>query len=61
MGVRYAMSAPAVTMPMMASAQEAAQHMQHSGVGAVFAVDDNHLLGVVTDRDLTTRVLVPGL
>ncbi|MGI5466601.1 CBS domain-containing protein [Streptomyces sp. CA-132043] len=62
MKVRYAMSAPAVAVPVMASVQDVARHMQYASVGAVFVVDDdNRLLGVVTDRDLVTRVLAPGV
>ncbi|WP_052865404.1 CBS domain-containing protein [Streptomyces niger] len=62
MEIRYAMSSPAVAVPVMASVQDVAKHMQYASVGAVFVVDDdNRLLGMVTDRDLVLRVLAPGL
>lgn len=36
---------------------EAARIMERSGVGALAVVDSDRLVGIVTDRDLVTRVL----
>ncbi len=36
---------------------EAARIMERAGVGALAVVEDGELLGIVTDRDLMTRVL----
>jgi len=39
----------------------AAEIMENSGVGALAVVDGEHLLGIVTDRDLVRRGLAKGL
>lgn len=51
-----------VTVGPEASAAEIADEMDQYAVGCVVVVDDAHgLLGIVTDRDLMRRVVVPGL
>lgn len=40
---------------------EAAEIMERSGVGALAVVDGDHLVGIVTDRDLVRRGLARGL
>ncbi|WP_341646494.1 DUF294 nucleotidyltransferase-like domain-containing protein [Thauera sp. SDU_THAU2] len=58
----------AVTLGSGASAREAAQCMTQEGVSSLLIVDDNPevpelplLSGILTDRDLRTRLLAPGL
>jgi CBS domain-containing protein len=42
------------------SAREAAQRMQSMDVGSLPVCDGRRLLGMVTDRDLTLRILAEG-
>jgi len=42
------------------SVPELAQHMRDENVGSVVITNDNIPAGIVTDRDLTTRVLAEG-
>jgi CBS domain-containing protein len=58
----------AVTLPSTASARELAQRMSEEGVSSLLILDDNPevpelpvLSGIVTDRDLRTRLVAPGL
>ena len=47
-----------VTLPPTASVHEAACVMTRAGCGSVLVIDSGtHLLGIVTERDLMTRVL----
>jgi CBS domain-containing protein len=41
--------------------RDAAEIMEHTGVGALAVVDGERLLGIVTDRDLVRRGLAKGL
>lgn len=41
--------------------QEAAVLMEQAGVGALAVLDDGHLVGIVTDRDLVRRAMARGL
>jgi CBS domain-containing protein len=38
----------------------AAGLMEHAGVGALAVVEDDHLVGIVTDRDLVRRAIARG-
>jgi len=49
------------TVRESASAQDAANDMVTHNIGCVLVVDDSRVLGVFTERDLLTRVVVPGL
>jgi CBS domain-containing protein len=49
-----------VTTPSSASVYEAAVAMSRGRVGAIAVVDDEALVGVFTERDLMTRVIVAG-
>lgn len=40
--------------------RDAAELMRAGGVGDVVVVEDGHLVGIVTDRDLVVRVLATG-
>lgn len=58
----------AVTLGSQASARDAAQRMTQEGVSSLLIVDDNPdvpelplITGILTDRDLRTRLLAPGL
>ena len=44
-----------------ATVRAAAKLMEQTGVGSLAVVEDDRLLGIVTDRDLVRRVLAPGL
>lgn len=61
MRVREVMSTPVVTVPPVVSVQEAARHMDYSGVGSLIVTDDERVVGIVTDRDLVLRVLAREL
>lgn len=50
-----------VTLPPTATIQEAAQVMQAKRVSSVLLVEQDHLLGLVTDRDLRNRVVAQGV
>ncbi|MGW5114250.1 CBS domain-containing protein [Streptomyces noursei] len=61
MEIKYAMSSPAVSVPSDATVQEAARRMAGAGVGALPVVQNDRVIGVVTDRDLVVRALASGL
>jgi CBS domain-containing protein len=50
-----------VTLPPEASVLEVARTMRERGVSSVMLVQDEQLLGLVTDRDLRNRILANGL
>lgn len=52
---------PPVTLPPQASVLEVARTMRERGVSSVMLVEQGHLFGVVTDRDLRNRVVAEGL
>ena len=43
------------------TAAEVARRMRDRQVGTLVIVDDGRAVGIITDRDLTVRVLAPGL
>ncbi|MBO1414085.1 CBS domain-containing protein [Streptomyces sp. FH025] len=51
------MTAPPVTVGPTTTAFEAARRMELEAVGCVLVTDDDRLLGILTDRDLTVRGL----
>lgn len=61
MQIQYAMSTPPVSVPPMATLEDAARHMSDAGVGALPVVDDERVVGMVTDRDLVVRAMACGL
>jgi CBS domain-containing protein len=61
MQIKYAMSTPPASVPSMASLEDAARHMAHAGVGALPVVEDDGVIGIVTDRDLVVRAMACGL
>ena len=59
--VRTVMSTGLLTVSSSATVQQVAQVMAERRVSSAFIVDDNQLLGIVTDRDLRTRFVAPAL
>ena len=55
--IRDIMSAAPVCMTATASVAAAAKAMKERGVGTVLVVNGGRLEGLVTDRDITVRVL----
>src|SRR5512133_1331301 len=49
-----------VTIPSDASSVEAAEVMRDKNIGDVLVVDNGHLRGIVTDRDLAVHALTSG-
>jgi CBS domain-containing protein len=52
---------PPITLPPQASVLEVARTMRERGVSSVMLVEQDHLFGLVTDRDLRNRVVAEGL
>lgn len=50
-----------ITLPPEASVLEVARTMRERGVSSVMLVEQGHLFGLVTDRDLRNRVVAEGL
>lgn len=50
-----------VTTRLTATVEEAAATMSKAGVSSILVVEDGHLRGIMTDRDLRNRVLGVGL
>jgi CBS domain-containing protein len=61
MKVRDGIRRSAVAVGPDATLEQAAQIMDHAGVGALAVVDGDALVGIVTDRDLVRRGLARGL
>lgn len=59
--VRSLIKRPPITLPPNTSIHEAAQLMSTQRVSSVLIVEQDHLFGVVTDRDLRNRVIAAGL
>ena len=51
---------PVVTLQPDQSVRDAARMMRDRHVGAVLVVDEDRLVGIVTDRDIVTRGIVEG-
>ncbi|MFJ9012693.1 CBS domain-containing protein [Streptomyces canus] len=61
MQIQYVMNTPPASVPRTTSLEEAAQHMTRVGVGALPVVEDDRVVGIVTDRDLVVRAMARGL
>ena len=59
--VRALIKRAPITLPPQATIRDAAQLMSEQRVSSVLIVEQEHLFGVVTDRDLRNRVLAAGL
>jgi CBS domain-containing protein len=55
--IRDVMTPNPITLPAAATAIEAAKAMREGDVGDVVVVDDGHIYGIVTDRDIVVRGL----
>jgi CBS domain-containing protein len=55
--VREIMTRAPVTLRSNQSVAEAAKVMRERGIGNVLVVDDGHLKGLVTDRDIVVRAV----
>jgi len=55
--VRDVMTTPPVRLPARASVSEAARLMQRSNIGAVLVEETGTVIGILTDRDITLRVV----
>ena len=58
--VRTCLRKAPVTVPPECTVEEAAQLMGTHGVGSVLVVSGDEVLGIVTDRDVTLRVVGAG-
>jgi CBS domain-containing protein len=58
--IRDVMGPPPACMTPCDSVTAAARAMREHGTGMVLVLDDGQLIGVVTDRDITIRVLADG-
>lgn len=59
--IRTLIRRPAITLPPTASILQAAQTMRDARVSSLLLLKDDHLIGLVTDRDLRNRALAAGL
>lgn len=59
--VRDLLTRDAVTAPLTASIRHAAQIMTARRVSALLIVDDGLVVGILTDRDIRTKVVAAGL
>ncbi|HUQ39338.1 MAG TPA: CBS domain-containing protein [Acidimicrobiales bacterium] len=58
--IRTFMSAHPITVDSSAPVVEAARAMRDSDIGPVLVMDGGQLCGIVTDRDITIRVVADG-
>ena len=58
--VRDAMTADPRSIGQSASVVEAARLMREEHIGSLPITDDEQLVGMITDRDITTRVVAEG-
>ena len=58
--VREILTRPAVTAPKTATVREAATIMSTEGVSSLLIVEGSEIVGIITDRDLRSRVLAVG-
>ena len=55
------MSSPVLSVDSEVTVQEAAHYMHAHKIGAVFVKNEGEFVGIVTDRDLTGKVVGEGL
>ncbi len=58
--IQEAMTSNPTTVTPDTTAREAAQKMKSEDVGALPITEDDRLVGMITDRDLTLRVVAEG-
>lgn len=59
--VRALIKRPPITLPPQTSIRAAAEVMRDKRVSSVLIVEQDHLFGLITDRDLRNRVIASGL
>jgi CBS domain-containing protein len=59
--IRSLIKRPPITLPPQTTVQAAAALMRELGVSSVLLVEDSQLYGLMTDRDLRSRVVADGL
>ncbi|MCH8157544.1 MAG: CBS domain-containing protein [Nitrospinae bacterium] len=55
------MSSPVLSIDAQSSVQEAAEHMNGNSIGALLVKDLGNFVGIITETDLTRRVVGKGL
>lgn len=55
------MSSPVLTVEVESTVQEAAQFMHANNIGAVLVSEFNSPVGIVTEKDLTQKVVAEGI
>lgn len=60
MKIRDIMTTDVTTVELDTTLEEIATIMRHEDVGAVPVVDDDELVGIVTDRDIVVRCIAEG-
>jgi CBS domain-containing protein len=58
--IRDVMTSHPTTLPKSASVVDAARTMRDSDIGDVIVVDNGHVWGIVTDRDVVVRTVAEG-
>jgi CBS domain-containing protein len=61
MKVRDMMTSNVSALAPTATIAQVAQQMRHLNVGSIPIVEDDRLVGVITDRDIVLRVVADGL
>jgi len=59
--VRALIKRPPITLPPQTSIRAAAEVMRDKRVSSVLIVEQDHLFGLITDRDLRNRVIAAGM
>jgi len=59
--VRNLIKRPPITLPPQTTIREAARVMSEKRVSSVLIVEQDHLFGLITDRDLRNRVVAAGM
>ena len=60
--IREVMTTEPITLPAGSAVTDAAQAMKQNNIGNVLVLNDgNEVTGIVTDRDITLRVVAEGL
>lgn len=54
------MSRKVLTVTADSTASEAARMMQQDNIGALPVVNQGHMVGIITDRDIVMRAVAPG-
>lgn len=58
--VREVMTSDPVALQSSSTIEEAAKAMSDNDIGPVIVLDDGHISGIVTDRDIVVRAIAEG-